>query len=741
VNVTKPPSEVTAPMKRVLRILHNMPIGRKMFYSYSLIVLAAVLLLGSSVYYIVSSIIRDNIESKLSNATAAILNMVETTAQASIKNYLRSVSEKNLEIAGLYYGYVQNGLLTEDAAKAQLKNIFLSQHIGKTGYIYCLNSRGTAVMHPDPMVEGVDFSDFEFIQRQMHYKQGYLEYEWKNPGEEQPRPKALYMVYFQPWDWIISASSYRNEFSTLINISDFKESILAQTFGKTGYSYILKSNGVVVVHPHLSGNLWDAKDANGFYLIRHQSNTKNGKFFYSWRNPNEAKFHKKLVIYNYIKEYDWIVSSTGYLEEFYAPLRKVRYIIFASILLVLLMMLPVTFIIARSITRPLHQLEKKLAQGVAGDFAVRLISERQDEIGKLSIYFNSFMSRIETYSQDLQNEIAERRKTEELFSKAFHTSPSALFIANLKNFQLIDANHRFLALAGCGQDNVVGQCLTQLPMLRRKDNFKTIIDQLKKEGHVRDLDMEFLNDQNCKRLVIFNAEMVHIWGEPCILCAMEDLTETRRLEREIIAISERERLQLGQYLHDDLCSHLAGVEVMQKVLWQRLSEQGYADISLVKKLRDLVQEAINKIGRISRGLCPTHIAEKSFRLTLTELCRDIEQIYGVTCTIQDDGSTGIADPSVATHVYYIAREAIYNAVKHGRARNIFITLAGTGESVTMRIHDDGVGLPDLTEKKGMGIRIMKYRALRIGAFLDVRKGDMAGTFVVLTFNPSLMAKE
>jgi PAS domain S-box-containing protein len=721
-------------MGRLLKYFQDKPIGQKMFSIYSFIVLVAVLLVGMSVYVIASRTIKQNIESELSSATAAILNMVETTAQASIKNYLRAVAEKNLEIVSLYYADVQNGLISEEAAKAQIRKVLLNQTIGDTGYIYCLDSAGVAAMHPDPLVEGVDFSDFEFIQKQIQRREGYLEYEWKNPGEAKPRPKALYMTYFEPWDWIISVSSYRSEFSRLINISDFKANILSQTFGRTGYSYILESDGDVVVHPHLSGNLWDARDANGYPLVRHQCRTKNGKLFYSWRNPGEDRFREKLVIYNYIPEYDWVVASTGYLEEFYSPLSLVRQVVAAIIVLILVLMLPVTFAISRSITRPLHQLERKLSQGASGNFAGRMEIQTKDEIGNLASYFNQFMDRLETSSRKIQAEITERRKTEELFSKAFHSSPSGIFIANIKTRRFIDANQSFLNFIGCSQGSIAGRSMRTLSMFQDEDKFSRILHLLRQEGRIRDMEVESVDASSEPRLGTINGEMVHIWGEPCMLCSLEDLTETKRLEREIIDISERERLQLGQYLHDDLCSHLLGIEVMQKVLQQRLAEAGHVDLEPVDRVRELVREAIDKTGRISRGLCPTYIAEQELELTLKELCRDIEQIYGVSCRLEHDSRTLMPAPATATHIFYIAREAACNAVKHGRAENIRLCICTEGRSAELLIHDDGCGIPENMERKGMGIRIMHYRARRIGAFLDIRKDAVVGTRVKLVFN-------
>jgi PAS domain S-box-containing protein len=390
---------------------------------------------------------------------------------------------------------------------------------------------------------------------------------------------------------------------------------------------------------------------------------------------------------------------------------------------------------AGGITRPLRQLESKLAQGYEGNFNGRMEIEAKDEIGNLAVYFNRFMERIENSNRKVQAEINERRKMEELFSKAFRASPSGIFIADLNEKRLIDANQSFLTFIGRDHDATIDKTLDNLSIFQQPGMFNQVIEVLNHNGRIRGLDVEFVDAGGHVQLGIINAETVHIWNKPCILCAVEDLTETKKLEREIIDISERERLQLGQYLHDDLCSHLLGIEVMQKVLAQKMAKQGFSDIESVNRIRDLVQDAIDKTRRISRGLCPTHIAEQELELALQELCSDIEQIFGVTSQLIFDDTKIRLNPSMASHIYYIAREAVYNAIKHGHARHISLNVTRSGSAAELQIIDNGCGLSEKTNGRGMGLRIMHYRANRIGAILYVGSDDISGTRVSLTFNP------
>jgi signal transduction histidine kinase len=77
------------------------------------------------------------------------------------------------------------------------------------------------LVHPEAEWIGQDINQYAFVRQMRKKRNGYIEYDWKNPGENKARTKAMYMAYFEPWDWIIAVTSYRREFSTLVNVDDF----------------------------------------------------------------------------------------------------------------------------------------------------------------------------------------------------------------------------------------------------------------------------------------------------------------------------------------------------------------------------------------------------------------------------------------------------------------------------------------------------------------------------------------
>ena len=123
-------------------------IRHKLLFSYSLLFFLSLSFGFTTVYIIARDTIEENIESELHNTTTTIYNLVKTSLTASIKNYLRGAAEKNLEIINSIYQDYQNGLLSEQEAKETATRMLLSQTIGQSGYIYCLNSSGIVVVHP-----------------------------------------------------------------------------------------------------------------------------------------------------------------------------------------------------------------------------------------------------------------------------------------------------------------------------------------------------------------------------------------------------------------------------------------------------------------------------------------------------------------------------------------------------------------------------------------------------------------
>lgn len=722
---------------RAFHHFHDLPIRYKLFLGISAAYIVAITLGSTIIYSLVRTSIEKNIEAELNNSTSTILNMVRTSVEVSIKNHLRAMAEGNRAIVAQFYKRYQSGELTEEEAKRRAESVLLSQKIGDTGYIYCLDSQGRVLVHPIKENINRDVSSYEFVQHQMGKKEGYVEYSWKNPGELEASQKALYMTYFAPWDWIISVSSYRREFNKLVNVDDFRDSILSLRFGKTGYSFVVDGEGTLVVHPKIGAeNLLNAKDAEGRFFIREICERKSGKIVYSWMNPGETVARKKLAIFNSIPELDWIVASSSYLDEFYAPLDNVRNLFIAMVVLLLLLALPLTGRISSAITNPLQELTNRFAADTPGDFSARIDNQSGDELGRLASYFNHFMEKLELYNEKLQGEIVDRKRaegrlrvSEEMFSKAFRSSPNGICILSLSDNQFVNMNDSFLSSTGYSRDELLGKNAMETGIFGDEQRTFTLIDSIDRQVHVRNLEIELFAKSGDMRLGMLSCEPIKIRGERCLLLTIEDVTDRKRLEREITEIGDRERLRIGQDLHDDLCAHLIGIEVLSEVLNRKLEEKHSEDAVFAGRIRGLVSEAVEKARSLARGLCPVHLVAYGLESALQELCIKTGELFDTSCELRCGDAVLIHDNVVATHLFRIAQEAVQNAVKHGKADRIVIDLSSQNGAIRLRVTDNGAGVPEANETKGMGLRIMNHRASIIGAALEMRRNPEGGAIL------------
>ena len=113
-------------------------------------------------------------------------------------------------------------------------------------------------------------------------------------------------------------------------------------------------------------------------------------------------------------------------------------------------------------------------------------------------------------------------------------------------------------------------------------------------------------------------------------------------------------------------------------------------------------------------LSPVEMEKNGLRSALDEMAVATEKIYHVSCKVMQDGNFLIGDNQTATHLYYIAREAVTNSIKHGKAGQLFIHLTDDEDGLTITVRDNGEGAAEL-KNTGLGLRIMRYRAGVIGA--------------------------
>jgi signal transduction histidine kinase len=175
---------------------------------------------------------------------------------------------------------------------------------------------------------------------------------------------------------------------------------------------------------------------------------------------------------------------------------------------------------------------------------------------------------------------------------------------------------------------------------------------------------------------------------------------------------------------------MTGIAFLAKVLQQKLQAIGAAEAEAAGNIAALINEALGQTRRLSRGLCPTVLDSNDLAAALEQLAENLRSLFSVKCELRCEPGIKAADNEVAVNLYRIAQEAATNAVKHGGAKRILLSLRSSRSRLVLKIQDDGAGFaPAAAREKGMGLRVMHHRARMIGAALCVRQPKAGGVTV------------
>ena len=344
--------------------MHTSRLQRKMLVSFGILILAGGFAVGGITWMVADGTLTSSIEGELASRVQSVLTVCRSAITASSKGFLRGITERNRDIVEHYHALVQAGRMPREEAVRRIREAMLAQRIGRTGYMFVFDiSQGPGVMPlvVHPKIEGQDLARYDFVREMYRIKNGFFSYKWKNPGEEHERDKYVYLATYEPWNWLISASSYSEEFLDLVEMDVIKSGIGALAQGKTAYAFIMRQDGLLLVHPELEGqNLLEAKDENGFAFAREMVRQKRGLIRYQWKMKNDSLSRSKLVCFETLPGSGWIVAYGGYEDDFFAPLRELALAFALTLGGVLALAVFVIRRVAAGIARPVDAIGEEL---------------------------------------------------------------------------------------------------------------------------------------------------------------------------------------------------------------------------------------------------------------------------------------------------------------------------------------------------------------------------------------------
>ena len=198
-----------------------------------------------------------------------------------------------------------------------------------------------------------------------------------------------------------------------------------------------------------------------------------------------------------------------------------------------------------------------------------------------------------------------------------------------------------------------------------------------------------------------------------------ELARRQQLEKEIAEVAEAERNRVGRELHDSLGQHLTGTGLLAETIANQLEKESNTIQPIARKVVRLIDQGIELTREIACGLYSSELDGDGLFSALESLSRSVANNQ-VKCEFEHSGKPP-GSKELATQVYWVAREAVTNALKHGQPQHVWIHLRTTDDYLRLKIEDDGRGLSQSTMKDGIGLRVMAQRAEIAGGTLRVEK--------------------
>ncbi|HVZ27752.1 MAG TPA: ATP-binding protein [Rhizomicrobium sp.] len=211
------------------------------------------------------------------------------------------------------------------------------------------------------------------------------------------------------------------------------------------------------------------------------------------------------------------------------------------------------------------------------------------------------------------------------------------------------------------------------------------------------------------------------------LALAREIAAHRKLEQEMLDSAERKQRGIGRDMHDGLSQHLVATAMVSYAHARKLSADGSEEAEKAYRVHHLIEQAIVSARSISEALHPIEMSGNDLMSALEKFSSTTSELFGLECRFECPVPV-IVDSPTAEHLFRITQEGVSNAIRHGRATKIDISLQEMDTNLVLSISDNGIGLPhSLSNRKGMGLQIMAARSQFIGGRFSLSPKAVGGT--------------
>ena len=514
-------------------------------------------------------------------------------------------------------------------------------------------------------------------------------------------------------------------------VETLEEAVLSIRVGETGYAYVIDVSGSLVIHPARRGeNILDEQDSSGFAFIREICETaptffagEVGTIRYPWMNPElgEAGPRMKMLKFRYFRDWDWIIAAGGYEDEIFQAARKTTWIMVVIASASLFLAFVLTFILGRTITRPIKELNEVATRMANGDLSRKVEISGDDEIGRLARSFNTMANQVRENTGSLEQLVREQMRkinaSERKYRSLVENSVDAIVTTDKKG-RITFVNVGMEEMFGISRVNFLGRHISNY-YKNGIDEARKLMGILWEKGKFQNQEIDLINEGSTIPILasssLLKNEEEEIVGT---LGIFSDITEKKALEEKLKKtqahlIQTMKLRALGDLvagvaheINNPLMASQTIVHVMANALHDDCPNA--RRVKLIQECNDRIAKIVDHLRDFSR--------QSKFDFKPIEVNLPIENALLITGQQLLNHNIGIvkelgADlPQVRGDVNQLEQvflDLISNArdAMEGQEREktltfrSFLTSSEHGEEVVITIQDSGKGIPpDILDK-------------------------------------------
>ena len=355
----------------------------------------------------------------IENQYQNVLNFKKELLASHKRELEHLVTVQETFIRKFYQKYIA-GELSEAEAKQQAIEALRTFSYGENEYFWVADYHSVVLSHPDPEVQGVDFSEIKGVRGNLivpplveeAQKDGsaFHRYWWKRLGSEEHIEKLSYGKNFPEWGWIVATGFYIDDIEkesqrwVASMLGRLEQDLLDISVNNTGYLFLFNTDKEILIHPVLNRDGGkDLRDPDSGELLLDElvkaAATPDAPFEYRWDRPDspgEFIFEKQSYV-TYFEPLGWYIASSAYKDEVYEPIRRLRYKVAIIFLGFLVISIVLAALFSKTLTQPIQNMLKRVKLLAELDLSVQF--DEHSQLGELNTLGRFLNEVLHTFKQ------------------------------------------------------------------------------------------------------------------------------------------------------------------------------------------------------------------------------------------------------------------------------------------------------------------------------------------------------